>query len=130
MPSLHRPELVHSFAQRLAARLNLPFHPVLHKSRATQPQKEMQSSTTQLRNVLEAFRVTGIKEGASGVQRFMGSVARTFGARPTLPPEPVLLIDDVVDSGWTLTWLAVMLRAHGSGPVHPFALAKASPRGS
>jgi len=35
-----------------------------------------------------------------------------------------------VDSGWTLTLLAVMLRQHGSGPVYPFALAKASPRGS
>jgi ATP-dependent DNA helicase RecQ len=41
----------------------------------------------------------------------------------------VLLVDDVVDSGWTLTLLAVLLRQRGSGPVHPFVLAKASPRG-
>ena len=41
----------------------------------------------------------------------------------------MLLVDDVVDSGWTLTLLAVMLQQHGSGPVYPFALAKASPRG-
>ena len=41
-----------------------------------------------------------------------------------------ILVDDVTDSGWTLALLAVMLRQHGSGPVYPFALAKASPRGS
>jgi len=40
-----------------------------------------------------------------------------------------LLVDDMVDSGWTLTLAAVLLRQHGSGPVYPFALAKASPRG-
>jgi ATP-dependent DNA helicase RecQ len=43
---------------------------------------------------------------------------------------PVLLVDDMVDSGWTLTLAAVLLQHHGSGPVYPFALAKASPRGS
>jgi ATP-dependent DNA helicase RecQ len=46
-----------------------------------------------------------------------------------VPRGPVLLVDDVVDSGWTLTLLAVMLQQHGSGLVYPFALAKASPRG-
>jgi hypothetical protein len=34
----------------------------------------------------------------------------------------VLLVDDVVDSGWTLTLLAAVLRQRGSGPVFPFAL--------
>jgi ATP-dependent DNA helicase RecQ len=42
----------------------------------------------------------------------------------------VLLVDDVIDSGWTLTLLAILLQAGGSGPVYPFVLAKASPRGS
>jgi ATP-dependent DNA helicase RecQ len=42
---------------------------------------------------------------------------------------PVLLVDDIVDSGWTMTLAAALLRRHGSGPVYPFALAKASPRG-
>jgi ATP-dependent DNA helicase RecQ len=46
-----------------------------------------------------------------------------------LPPVPVLLVDDMVDSGWTLTLAAVLLQHQGSGPVFPFALAKASPRG-
>ena len=38
---------------------------------------------------------------------------------------PVLLVDDLVDSGWTLTWAGSLLRGAGSGPVHPFALAEA-----
>jgi len=39
-------------------------------------------------------------------------------------------VDDVVDSRWTLTLAALLLRQHGSGPVYPFALARASLRGS
>ena len=36
---------------------------------------------------------------------------------------PVLLIDDVVDSGWTFTVVAAQLRQAKSGPVYPLALA-------
>jgi ATP-dependent DNA helicase RecQ len=35
----------------------------------------------------------------------------------------VLLIDDVVDSRWTFTVIAALLRQAGSGPVFPLALA-------
>ena len=106
VPSARRAELVNGFASRLAAKLNLPFAPILHRTRDLRPQKEMQNSVQQVRNLVGAFRIKG-----------------------ELPPGAVLLVDDVVDSGWTLTWLAVLLRQRGSGPVHPFALAKASPRG-
>ena len=37
--------------------------------------------------------------------------------------QPVLLIDDVADTTWTLTVVAALLRKKGSGPVLPFALA-------
>ena len=43
---------------------------------------------------------------------------------------PVLLVDDVVDSGWTFTILAMLLRQAGSGPVYPVALATTRPRDS
>jgi ATP-dependent DNA helicase RecQ len=43
-------------------------------------------------------------------------------------PGPVLLVDDIVDSGWTLTVAGWLLRNHGSGVVHPFALSVASAR--
>jgi ATP-dependent DNA helicase RecQ len=62
-------------------------------------------------------------------QQLARRVGASFGNGPTLPPVPVLLVDDMVDSGWTLTLAAVLLQHHGSGPVYPFALAKASPRG-
>jgi ATP-dependent DNA helicase RecQ len=39
---------------------------------------------------------------------------------------PVLLVDDMVDSRWTLTILAWKLRNAGAGPVFPFALADSS----
>jgi len=106
VPSTRRAELVNSFARSLAEKLKLPFAPILRRARDLHPQKEMQNSVQQVRNLLGAFSIEG-----------------------TPPPGAVLLVDDVVDSGWTLTLLAVLLRQRGSGPVHPFALAKASPRG-
>jgi ATP-dependent DNA helicase RecQ len=39
--------------------------------------------------------------------------------------EPVLLVDDMVDSRWTITVAAWLLRSHGSGEVWPLALAQA-----
>ena len=79
---------------------------MVHKPRETAPQKQMQNSVTQVRNLLSAFEVAG-----------------------PVPGGAVLLVDDLVDSGWTLAVLAVLLRQHGCGPVYPLALAKTSPRG-
>jgi ATP-dependent DNA helicase RecQ len=142
IPSRRHTELVRDFAERLAASLGLPFVPALRHLREAQPQKEMRSSTLQLRNVLRAYEVTDVPTlapsnaaaapaGFTGMfQRAARRVGAHFGNGPTLPPVPVLLVDDMVDSGWTLTLAAVLLQHHGSGPVYPFALAKASPRGS
>jgi ATP-dependent DNA helicase RecQ len=38
----------------------------------------------------------------------------------------VLLVDDVADSGWTLTMAARVVRAAGAADVLPFALASTS----
>ena len=130
VPSRHHTALVADLAQRIAGRLALPFHAILHKPRATRPQKEMRNNVQQLRNLLGAFEVASERPGGV-IRQAMWNAARLLGSNePTvLAVGPVLLVDDVVDSGWTLTLLAVMLRQRGSGPVHPFALAKASPRG-
>jgi ATP-dependent DNA helicase RecQ len=40
-----------------------------------------------------------------------------------LPAGPVLLVDDMVDSRWTLTIAGWLLRSHGSGDVFPLGLA-------
>ena len=104
VPSQRRPELVPAFAERLAASLGLPFHPIVRKTRDNLPQKEQQNRYHQCRNLDDAF------------------------ALDEAPPDtPVLLVDDVVDSGWTLTVVATLLREAGSGPVLPFALSSAGP---
>jgi len=114
IPSQRHSELVREFAERLAAVLGLPFFAVLRKRGQTTAQKEMQNSAMQVRNLLRAFDVVPVPNALKGSK---------------IPPGPVLLVDDVVDSRWTQTWAAVLLRQHGSGPVYPFALAKASLRG-
>ena len=56
-----------------------------------------------------------------------GSLAvRTQGAQ-VLPVGPVLLVDDMIDSGWTLTVAAWLLRSCGGGEVFPLALALTGP---
>lgn len=136
IPSERHPELVQDFGRRLAAHLNVPFAAALRKRRTSALQKEMQNSVQQLRNVLEAFQVVNVslqpaaaKPPAGVLERFRSLADTLAGKPPVLPSGPVLLVDDMVDSGWTLTIAAVLLRLHGSGPVYPFALAKASPRG-
>jgi ATP-dependent DNA helicase RecQ len=105
---------VREFAERLAATLGVPFLPALRKRGQTPAQKEMQNSAMQMRNLLRAFDIVPVHNTSKGQK---------------IPSGPVLLVDDVVDSRWTLTWATVLLRQHGSGPVYPFALAKASLRG-
>jgi len=104
VPSLNHTTLVPEFAERLAQALNLPFHPVLQKTRAIPPQKEMQNGFQQAHNLDGVFTV---KPGGDFTK-------------------PVLLVDDMVDSGWTFTVCAALLRQAGSGPVFPVALAQTS----
>ena len=51
-------------------------------------------------------------------------VAPTAPAETTVAASPALLVDDIVDSRWTLTAVGIQLREAGSGPVYPFALAR------
>ncbi|MEK7711085.1 MAG: RecQ family ATP-dependent DNA helicase [Planctomycetota bacterium] len=101
IPSLRHPHLVPDIARRLAATLKLPFHMVLEKTVDRPEQKTMANSTQQARNI-------------------DGSLA--ICVQP-MPAAPVLLVDDMVDSRWTLTIAAWLLRSHGSGEVFPLALA-------
>jgi ATP-dependent DNA helicase RecQ len=89
-------------AERIAAALGLPFHDVLTHRGEKQPQSAMENSANQVGNVYRAFKV-----------------------KAYAPEAPVLLVDDLVDTRWTLTVAGMLLRIAGSGPVHPFALATA-----
>lgn len=100
IPSRRHPNLVPDFARRLAGALNLQFNVVLQKTDDRPAQKEMENSSQQARNIDGSLRVSA-----------------------HVPAGPVLLVDDMVDSGWTLTVAAYLLISGGSGPVYPIALA-------
>lgn len=90
-----------SFADRLARKLNIPFVPCVKKIKQNRPQKEMKNSTQQAKNL----------DGAFAVSPWRGMAGSVF------------LIDDMVDSRWTFTVIAALLRQAGSGKVFPLALA-------
>lgn len=103
VPSNRHPILVPDFAARLAGSLSLPYVPAVTKVGESAPQKEQQNRFHQCNNLDGVFAIEGqVRKSA------------------------VLLVDDVVDSGWTLTVIAALLRQAGCGQVLPFALATAS----
>lgn len=99
----NRSDLVKNFAQRLASRLNLQYVDLLSKSGASK-QKQMENSSHQCAN---AFRSYSVIEGAT-------------------MPRRVLLVDDIVDSRWTLTVCGHRLMEAGCEKVYPYALADSS----
>jgi ATP-dependent DNA helicase RecQ len=102
IPSLRHPELVPSFAERLARELGLPFAMVLQNTAEKPEQKSRQNSMQQAHNLDGAFKI-------SAALPYRG---------------PVLLVDDMVDSRWTFTVAAWLLRSNGCGNVWPVALAQ------
>lgn len=101
VPSMRRQELVPTLARQIAAGLSLPYRQVIHKIEARPLQNAMRNSYMQAANVWGSLRVDD-----------------------NIPAAPVLVVDDLVDSGWTFTVVGELLRRAGSGTVHPFALAK------
>ena len=102
VPSL-RSDLVKDFSVRLAKALGLEFVDLLCKNGRRQ-QKEMENSEHQCRNALDSFSVS----------------------LDVKIPEKVLLVDDVVDSKWTLTVCGYRLMEAGCQEVYPYALADSS----
>jgi ATP-dependent DNA helicase RecQ len=107
VPSDRSGRLVPDLAARLAAALGLPYVSLVERAESRPPQIEMQNSPHQSANVAGAF---------------------TLGEPPHRGP--VLLVDDLIDSGWTLTEVGGLLSRSGSGPVHPLVLAVATGRRS
>ena len=99
VPSLRRPELVASLAARLGSRLDLPVIEAVTTTRPTEPQATMHNSTAQLRNVWQAYTVAAVPEGVG------------------------LLVDDLIDSRWTVTVIGHQLRQAGATAIVPIALA-------
>lgn len=101
VPSRSHPLLVGSLAARLAEVGRLPLLGTLDLLRDPPPGGRS-NSAQRLRAVHGAF---GVPEGM------------------VLDGTPLLLVDDRVDTGWTLTEAARVLRAAGAGPVLPLVLA-------
>jgi len=102
VPSLRHPTLVPDFAHRLADALGLPFAMVLAKTASRPEQKTMANSFQQARNIDGSLALMATR----------------------IPKGPVLLVDDMVDSRWTLTVAAWLLGTHGCTIVWPLALAQ------
>jgi ATP-dependent DNA helicase RecQ len=102
VPSRSRPHLVGSLAARLAQVGRLPLLGTLERVRDAPPGAGRSNSAQRLRAVHGAFALP---------------------AGMVLDGSPVLLVDDRVDSGWTLTEATRVLREAGAGPVLPLVLA-------
>ena len=100
VPSRTRPTVVTGLADQ-AARCSACRSTRSSNGRAGMPapQAELANSFHQYSDAHDAFALTG-----------------------PVPPGPVLLVDDVRGSGWTLTTVGARLRDAGAGPVHPLVL--------
>jgi ATP-dependent DNA helicase RecQ len=96
-----REALLAAVASRLGELGTLPVIPALQRVRPGRPQAELGNGPHRCRNVWGAFTVVA-----------------------DLPAGPVLLLDDAVDSGWTMTVAAALLREAGAEAVLPFALVR------
>ena len=94
--------------ERLAKRLGIPFLPAVRKIKENRQQKQMNNSYQQADNL----------DGVFSVDMDM------------VPGGPAFLIDDMVDSRWTFTVIAALLRQAGCPAVFPLALALNSPSGA
>lgn len=91
---------VAGFAADLADALESPYQRVVGQTRAIEPQDSLENSYQQCWNVRGAYEV--VEE---------------------IRTEPVLLVDDVIGSRWTVTEVGRCLLDAGVNTVYPFALA-------
>ncbi|WP_250573239.1 RecQ family ATP-dependent DNA helicase [Nonomuraea sediminis] len=107
VPSSSRPLLVRGFAERLASVGRLSYLGELGY-RAGPPGRQFNS----------AKRVQAVR-GTLAMPRELGAAIAGCGG-------PVLLIDDRIDTGWTMTLAAALVRHAGAPAVLPLALATVS----
>ncbi|MFG1898947.1 RecQ family ATP-dependent DNA helicase [Micromonospora carbonacea] len=106
--SRRRPELVGSLAERIAAVGRLPLLGTVVPTGTAGPDGPRGNSAQRVRALHDAFALPdGLADTLAGLDG------------------PVLLVDDLVDTGWTLTMVARLLRRAGAPDVLPLALAVA-----
>lgn len=100
VPSSRQPTQLRDFAHKLAAALNIHCADTFHITVERPKQITMENSFQRSQNL----------DGVFGLD-----TAQVYS-------DPVLLLDAAVDSGWTLTVAAALLRRANSGLVYPIAL--------
>jgi ATP-dependent DNA helicase RecQ len=107
LPSNSRPELIGGLGQRIAAIGRLPYLGSLEYAGAGEgPGARRHNSAQRVRSLWDAFTVpASLREAVGGVGG------------------PVLLVDDRIETGWTMTVAAKLLREAGAPAVLPLVLA-------
>ena len=101
-----RPGLIADTARRIAAIGRLGYLGAVEPAFREERQAPRGNSAQRLRQVHDAFTIS---------DDLAAAIAANQG--------PILLVDDSVDTGWTMTVAARLLRRAGAGAVLPFALA-------
>jgi ATP-dependent DNA helicase RecQ len=91
-------DAVDDFAAKLADQLGLEYVDAVERISNNDHQEEMHNSFQQASNVLDAFTISAIRPG------------------------PVLLVDDFIDTNWTMSVVGNLLLQQGSDEVIPFSL--------
>jgi ATP-dependent DNA helicase RecQ len=107
MPSRTRPTLVTSLGRRIAAIGRLPYLGALGYATEDGPGPRRHNSAQRLATLWRALVVPDDLRDALASH----------------PDAPVLLVDDQIDTGWTMTVGALRLRDAGAAGVLPLALA-------
>ena len=102
VPSLNGRDQVKKLAREIGLKLSLPALDVISKIHHNEPQKKMENSAYQKRNLDGVFTISNSN---------------------LIKDKIVLLVDDIVDSRWTLTVTGALLRDAGASKVYPFSLA-------
>ena len=106
LPSRTRPRLITSFGQRLASVGRLPYLGALAYTGDAGPGPRRHNSAQRLSSLWHALEVPGdVRAAVGGLDG------------------PVLVVDDRIETGWTMTVAARLLREAGASGALPLALA-------
>jgi ATP-dependent DNA helicase RecQ len=106
LPSRTRPRLITSLGRQLASVGRLPYLGALAYTGEDGPGPRRHNSAQRLASLWQAFEIP------DDVQDAVGGL-----------DGPVLMVDDRIETGWTMTVAARLLRQAGAPATLPFALA-------
>jgi len=104
IPSKNRPNFVKDFAVKLSEKLGIQVFDVFEKNDTGYSQKNFQNSAKQMDNAMQSMQIKQSKRMQSNI----------------------LLVDDIVDSRWTLVAATIKLKETGNYKVYPFTIANSN----